>query len=497
MTKFIFVLAFLIYLVVSDSSAEDKTDGAVASSGEFLQHSVVKREAGKPKKKNKGKRTRGRKKVKNPKRKGGKRRKGNARPRIRNNIRQKQENKRKNTGRKFKKSKNRQTEDMNYTACAMKMKDFASRIKKAGNLERQAIRIGKYKNLNIKKTDKKGDFNKTLATLTTALGGNSSKPACRQSGVNFTEHFATLQSCMMDIESSCKLDMSSNDTADVAVCEAAGKDLFAEVDDCIKPAKTLMESCTCFMGLTTDNLDKVKNCDIKSKNTKVTESKKNCTSGFSKCKKAQDSAVEIVDMCKPERKCGGAGSKAEAEEQLAVLTPLSDALKNTGFADALKAAGLDTGTGSNGELPPSRVARAAAGEGEACVSILNDWKSFNSSADKAVPAIDGDIDETETNNTIGTLNKLNNNANLTNELDTCQKETSRQSVTVTLAIVEIRFFVFWCGWFQVFVVEIKITIIEVTFGVGPGITEAPVTQPPVTTVAARNRKNLRRNLLFH
>ena len=85
---------------------------------------------------------------------------------------------------------------------------------------------------------------------------------------------------MMDIESSCKLDMSSNDTADVAACEKAGKDLFAEVDDCIKPSKTLIESCTCFMGLSTDNLDKVKSCDLKTKNTMVVQAKKNCTSGM-------------------------------------------------------------------------------------------------------------------------------------------------------------------------------------------------------------------------
>ena len=84
---------------------------------------------------------------------------------------------------------------------------------------------------------------------------------------------------------------------------------------------------------------------------------------------------------------------------------LSDALKNTGFADALKAAGLDTGTGSDGVLP-ARMARQT--EGAACTAILDDWKAFNTSGDKAVPGVGGDLDETETNNTIGALNKLNN-----------------------------------------------------------------------------------------
>ena len=109
----------------------------------------------------------------------------------------------------------------------------------------------------------------------------------------------------MDIESSCKLDMSSNDTADVAACEKAGKDLFAEVDDCIKPSKTLIESCTCFMGLSTDNLDKVKSCDIKSKNTMVTEAKKNCTNGIKYSDKMPNSLPRFQQVQKGAGRRGG------------------------------------------------------------------------------------------------------------------------------------------------------------------------------------------------
>ena len=46
-----------------------------------------------------------------------------------------------------------------------------------------------------------------------------------------------------------------------------------------------------------------------------------CLSGFGKCKQAEDAVVEIVDQCKPERKCGGAATKEEAEKQLKILTP--------------------------------------------------------------------------------------------------------------------------------------------------------------------------------
>ena len=94
-----------------------------------------------------------------------------------------------------------------------------------------------------------------------------------------------------------------------------------------------------------------------------------------------------------------------SSSSLSSLSRLSDALKNTGFADALKAAGLDTGTGSDGKLP-TRKSRQK--DGAACTAILDDWKAFNTSGDKAVPGVGGELDETETNNTIGALNKLNN-----------------------------------------------------------------------------------------
>ena len=37
-----------------------------------------------------------------------------------------------------------------------------------------------------------------------------------------------------------------------------------------------------------------------------------------------------------------------------------------------------------------------------------------------------------------------------------------------------RFYVFWCGWFQVNIVEIKITIITITFGITSTTTAPPV-----------------------
>jgi len=365
---------------------------------------------------------------------------------------------------------------INYEECAMKMKDFASRIKKAGNLDRQAIRINKFKDITSTKKGKKGDFNTTLATLTTALGGNKSAPACRQSGVNFTDQLETLDNCMTEIEASCTFEMDSNVTAEVTACQEAGRALFTEVDKCLKPSLALADACSCFGNLTNTNLDKVKSCNITAANSAVTSSKKKCTQGFSACKRAEAGVVDIVDQCKPERKCGGAASKEEAEQQLRVLTPLSDALSNTGFADAMSDAGLNTGTGSDGVLSRRHV-RQVTEDGAACLEILEDWKSFNKSASLAVPGVAADIDEEETTNTINTLNKINNRATLADDLQSCQT-AARQSPA---AIIQIRFYVFWCVWFQNSVVEVRITIIVATFNLSPATTTAAAAN---TTAAA-------------
>ena len=58
-------------------------------------------------------------------------------------------------------------------------------------------------------------------------------------------------------------------------------------------------------------------------------------------------------------------------------------MKNTGFEDALKELGLSEGPGSNGVLPSGGSRQGS--DGAACNNILSDWKSFNSSADRAVP----------------------------------------------------------------------------------------------------------------
>merc|ERR1711922_84748 len=77
--------------------------------------------------------------------------------------------------------------------------------------------------------------------------------------------------------------------------------------------------------------------------------------------------------------------------------------------------------------------------------------------------------------------------------------TERQGVTVSITIVKIRITIFWCLWWQVTVVEVKITIITVTFGVTtpapPGIETTAAPAPVVTRDPNAGRKLMLQNLM--
>jgi len=273
-----------------------------------------------------------------------------------------------------------------------------------------------------------------------------------------------------------------------------------DIDACLKPSLTDDEACTCFDGLDLDaTLTTIDGCSTKGDNDAVLAEKNKCKKAFSDCKKAEDQSVSLVDTCKEQLKCGGVSSKEEGEKALKILNPLSDALKQTGFADALNRLGLTEGAGSDGKLPNAtsglRLRRQA--EDAKCVGVLDQWKAFNKSGDAALPdGVSGDVVESETDNTVKILNDLNQDTDLDSKLASCQKETGTRQVVV-LAIVEIRFYVFWCGWFQVTIVEIKITIISVAIGVPPPppITQAPSPPAVSTSSPGRNLKKLVKKLL--
>ena len=107
---------------------------------------------------------------------------------------------------------------------------------------------------------------------------------------------------------------------------------------------------------------------------------------------------------------------------------MSDALKQTGFADALDRLGLTSGDGADGKLPNAtrngmRLRFTRQTEDALCTGVLDKWKSFNSSGNAALPGyhyysknafiilisdgVNGDVNEAETTNTVNILNDLN------------------------------------------------------------------------------------------
>jgi len=417
---------------------------------------------------------------------------------------------------KIRKSKTRKMarQATNYTSCVEKFIEY-SRINelKARSIEMQVNRINSFKGIKDKKKGKKGNFKGTYNTLLSALGGNESAPECDGKPINGTsrngkykETLKTLKDCETSIDKICNYELNTTYNATLQGCLAAAKKFKSEFKVCFSAKKSSAEACSCVDGMDTDNLKKLKECDTKAESDNIKKSKKTCIKGFIKCKTAQDDSVDGVGSCKKVNKCGGAPNKTEAARLLKILKPLSTALANTKFAEALKKLGLNSGAGSDGKLPTRltqlRLARMVdsnggrqgnSTDGQGCKDIEAEWKNFNSSGDKAVPGVDGDVDEKETTNTISSLDKLNNRKTLESDLGSCAKEDSRQ-VTVTLTIVRIRFYVFWCGWFQVTVVEIKITIITISFGLPPSPSPSPPA-PVATSAPGGGRHNIAKHIM--
>jgi len=393
----------------------------------------------------------------------------------------------------------------NYTSCLAKFIEFA-RINeaKARSVQQQVKRINSFKKIQDSKKGKKGDFKATYGTLLSALGGNESSPECdgkplTGNGTRAPDKYkgtlSTLKKCEADIQKMCNYEIDEAKNTTLQTCLGRAEQFKKEFKACYNASISMDDACSCVDKMDMTNFAELKKCNTKADEEKIKKKKKECIKGFAKCKTAQDESVDGVGTCKKINKCGGVKNKTEGERLLKILTPLSKALANTGFADALKSLGLDKGPGSDGNLPGNssrlvqlRAARFANGrqtdntDSEGCKEIEKEWKRFNTSGDRAVQGVDGDVDQKETDNTIDSLDKLNNRKTLKKDLDGCAKEDSSRQVTITLTIVRIRFYVFWCGWFQVTVVEVKITIITISFGIPPII--PPPSPPPAPSPVA-------------
>jgi len=228
-------------------------------------------------------------------------------------------------------------------------------------------------------------------------------------------------------------------------------------------------------------------CDASSDNSDALARKKACKKAVGNCKTAEANAVEGIDTCKERTKCGGAKDKEEAQRQLAALTPLNDALNRKEMDNAMASAGVASGPGADGTIPSSRIfagGSRVSRDGTGCVELAQLWAQFNTSANQAAGSANGDLDTTVANETTAILNSINSRTTLVADLQSCSNGSSsggRQMETVT-AIIQIRIYIFWMGWWRETVITVKITIITSTFSIDT--TSATTTTSAATTASA-------------
>jgi len=277
---------------------------------------------GKRKKASKGRRRKssvrkGKKALKGKKRKGGKKRKNNRR------IRKKEK---KNKGKKAKKGGNRRRRKLtrmerNTTTCSDSsqvtnqcLEDAVEVLKylrsQVRTFSRRFARIKNFNKTIGNKLGKKGVFEESAKYLLLSLGGNINSASCGETGASTDKSTAvstynTLNNCSASIKEACTLPektLSNDDITSFNNCTTVFTQISKSADDCRTNEKYTTDgaaACTCWKKII-DGIDKIKkagSCNATAANDGVKEGKTTCMNAFSKCRKAEDSAVQLVFTC--------------------------------------------------------------------------------------------------------------------------------------------------------------------------------------------------------
>merc|ERR1711915_92158 len=167
--------------------------------------------------------------------------------------------------------------------------------------------------------------------------------------------------------------------------------------------------------------------------------------------------------------------------------------ENTKLIDALTKLGLQNGKGSDGNkrsigsrLSQLRSAmfrkerQASNAEGKGCMDLEKELKEFNTSASNGVKGVGKDINNAEITKATKKLKEINSRTTLEADLKSCAKEKTTKQ-TATLLIINIRVYVFWMNWFKIYVVIVKITVLEASFGIPSSPSPAQSPSPPGLT----------------
>merc|ERR1711936_1112097 len=179
---------------------------------------------------------------------------------------------------------------------------------------RKFARIKSFNKTVGNKLGKKGVFEETAKYLLLALGGNISSAACGETGSRRTDSrdkntavstYNTLNNCSAAIKAACSMPsttFSEEDMSTFATCTDTFNKTAMAADDCRTNSKYSSNgtaACTCWSKIVA-GINKVKQsgaCNTTETNDGVKESKNTCMEAFSACRKAEDSAVQLVYTC--------------------------------------------------------------------------------------------------------------------------------------------------------------------------------------------------------
>ena len=190
------------------------------------------------------------------------------------------------------------------------------------NYLKQSKILLRHKNQTSNKQGKKGEFEEAALHMLWAVGGNISDPKCGSNSSDLSTRakakrdlasslasYDKLKNCSAAILEACttaKKTYNATIEAKIKICNKTMEDYRTLSASCInlKDSSNSTKQCACWAKAKTamDDIRKLK-CTTKDKQKEITQKKKACVAVFSKCKKMEDSSVELVYKCMAEQGC--------------------------------------------------------------------------------------------------------------------------------------------------------------------------------------------------
>lgn len=367
----------------------------------------------------------------------------------------------------------------------------------ARNFFQQANRIIANNDIKTSKGGKKGSFKDPVKILINNLGGDPANLTCGGKAIrNDTakETTKTLEECEANINKACVASLPDANLTKVKECKTFTDDfrkLYTDLLGKNLPAKSAAEICQATKDSNLTNLmKKVQTCSFVSDIDKAQKDERSaCDAAFKICRQAERETISTINRCAT---CPDANTTAK---ELALLDSLENSFNKTEAAlgAALKAAGLDSGAGSNGTLSADSLAGIAnistAGLPNGCKAILQGFIDFNRSAEASGSDPNKPLNQVNAANAAAALDTINSRTTLIEDVKSCPAAPARQFLS--FAIVYIRFYIFWCIRWRIVVIVIRIKLIVANVFNG----NRPTTAPQITTRAPSGRL-LRRDKLI-